>query len=196
MTPERAARNALHRACADPSRRAAWHRTGRAWEIRRRARQPSGSRRSSEPLGALLRIPYGARVVVTRFRGNIRPMRRYVPFLLFAAFAISAVAPSLSTASVVRSGLRGLVLRGPTSPMCQPGTPCTAPAADVGISFVRDSVVRHVRTNAAGRYSIRLAPGKYAVRISVARAGFSPRTATVSRRQTSVLNIRIDTGIR
>jgi hypothetical protein len=63
------------------------------------------------------------------------------------------------------------------------------------ISFVRGAVVRHVRTNGRGRYSIRLSPGTYAVRIA-ARFGYDPRVATVSRGRMSTLNIRIDTGIR
>jgi len=123
-------------------------------------------------------------------------MRRTGRLLLLVAFASLAVAPSLSRASVVRSGLHGSVRRGPTEPLCRPGTSCTAPAAGVRVSFVRGAVVRQVRTNALGRYSIRLAPGKYLVRIARARFGAEPGAATVSRGRMSTLNIRIDTGIR
>lgn len=80
--------------------------------------------------------------------------------------------------------------------MCRPGTPCTAPAAGVTISFVRDGVAHTARTNALGRYSVRLSPGTYMVRIAGARFGYKPLSATVSRRRMSVLDIDIDTGIR
>lgn len=73
---------------------------------------------------------------------------------------------------------------------------CTAPASNVGMTFVRGPVVRHVLTNLRGRYSVRLAPGAYRVRIPTARFGYSPRTVTVRRGRVSTLNIRIDTGIR
>jgi len=115
--------------------------------------------------------------------------------VLLAAFAL-ALTPSFSGASVARSGLHGSVLRGSTMPVCRAGTPCTAPAAGVHSSFVRGSIAHGVRTNARGRFSIRLAPGTYTVRIAVARFGYRPLTATVSPRHMSVLNIHIDTGIR
>jgi len=73
---------------------------------------------------------------------------------------------------------------------------CTAPASNVGITFVHGSVARHVRTGERGRYSIRLAPGTYRVKIARARFGYSPHTVTVRRGRVSTLNISIDTGIR
>ena len=79
--------------------------------------------------------------------------------------------------------------------MCAPETPCTAPAAGVLISFVKGGVVRHVRTNARGHYSIRLTPGTYAVHIA-AQFGYIPMSAKVSRRKMSTLNILIRTGIQ
>jgi hypothetical protein len=43
---------------------------------------------------------------------------------------------------------------------------------------------------------MRLAPGRYAVRVAAAGASYSPRKVTVRVRRMSVLNIDIDTGIR
>jgi hypothetical protein len=123
-------------------------------------------------------------------------MKNTTRLLLFAATAILAVAPSIASASGVRSGLHGLVRRGPTSPVCRPGAPCTAPASGVRVGFVRHAVVHYTRTNAIGRYSIRLAPGRYTVLVAGSRFGSDPSSAAVSRGHMSVFNISIDTGIR
>jgi len=123
-------------------------------------------------------------------------MRQLVRLPLLAALAILALAPAMSSASVTRSGVHGSVRRGPTQPVCQVGTPCTAPAAGVRLTFSRGNLIRHVRTNKRGRYAIRLAPGRYAVRVSGARFGYAPRKVTVRSGQMSRLNIRIDTGLR
>jgi hypothetical protein len=114
---------------------------------------------------------------------------------LVVALALVA-SPSISRASTSESGVRGLVTRGPMQPVCPRRALCAAPASNVAMTFVRGSVVRHVRTNLRGRYSIKLAPGTYRVRISTARFGYSPRIVTVRRERVSTLNIRIDTGIR
>jgi hypothetical protein len=123
-------------------------------------------------------------------------MRRLARLPLLAAFALLSLTPGLAGASALRSGVNGSVKRGPTQPACQIGTPCTAPVAGARITFSRGAVVRHVRTNNRGRYSIHLAPGRYAVRVSGARFGYSPRKVTVRRGQMSRLNIYIDTGLR
>lgn len=128
--------------------------------------------------------------------GKMQRMRHPRGLVLVAAFAVLAAMPTASSASVARrSGLHGSVRTGPTEPICTPGTPCTAPAAGVSISFVRNGVTHHARTDALGRYSIRLAPGKYAVLVANARFGYDPHSATVPRSRKATLNIRINTGI-
>ena len=123
-------------------------------------------------------------------------MRHFARLALLAACAILALTPAISGASVTRSGVHGSVRRGPTQPVCQVGTPCTAPAAGVRLTFARGTVVRHVRTNKRGRYSIRLAPGRYVVRVAGARFGYSPQKVTVRPGRMSRLNVQIDTGLR
>lgn len=115
---------------------------------------------------------------------------------LLAAFALLAVTPSISGASVLKSGVQGSVSRGPTQPVCAAEMSCSAPVAGASLTFAHGSVTRHARTDAAGRYSIRLAPGRYVVRVSGAHFGYSPRAVTVRAGRMSVLNIQIDTGIR
>lgn len=86
--------------------------------------------------------------------------------------------------------------RGPTQPVCEAESPCTAPAPGVSLTFVSGSVSRHVETGARGTYSMRLAPGRYTVRVAGARFGYSPRSVTVSPGRMSTADIVIDTGIR
>lgn len=123
-------------------------------------------------------------------------MRHSKRLLVLAAVAALGVTPALSSASGVRSGVHGTVRRGPTLPVCQAEAACTAPAPGVSVTFVHGAVLHHMRTGARGRYSLRLAPGRYAVRVSGAPFGYSPRAVTVRRGRMSTLNILIDTGIR
>jgi hypothetical protein len=95
--------------------------------------------------------------------------------------------------------VHGVVMRGPTQPVCQVGKPCSAPAVGAVIQFVRGTRVTSVRAGAGGRYSVRLAPGTYAVRVSptpkIGR-GIEPRSVIVPRRADFRADFDIDTGIR
>jgi len=94
--------------------------------------------------------------------------------------------------------LHGVVMRGPTQPVCQVGKPCSAPAVGALLVFSRGTTTVRVRTGAGGRYSVRLAPGLYTVRVSPQPkigAGIQPREVRV--RGAGVLaDFMIDTGIR
>ena len=78
--------------------------------------------------------------------------------------------------------------------------PCTAPAAGVVLSFSRGGrVVARVRSGAGGRYSVRLAPGLYAVTIAPLPkigTGLQPRAVRVRRGFDALQSFTIDTGIR
>ena len=96
------------------------------------------------------------------------------------------------------SGVQGVVTIGPTQPVCQIGVPCSKPAANVELVFMRPSVKKSVRTDARGRYSVRLARGTYTVEVTPPRtigAGIQPRRITV-RSAPQRIDFRIDTGIR
>jgi len=95
--------------------------------------------------------------------------------------------------------LHGIVMQGPTQPVCQAGVPCSKPAADVQLIFTRRTgAIVTVRTDARGRYSIKLARGTYAVKVMPPRTigrGIEPRTFT-ARGTTQRLDFDLDTGIR
>ena len=121
-------------------------------------------------------------------------MRRVV--VLLACFALVGAPAGAATGS----GLYGLVVRGPTTPVCRSDVPCSKPAMHVRLVFVRNSsIVGRVTTTSRGEYRAQLPTGRYAVRVTGAQPaigrGIEPAAVTVGRgwrRQ----NFHIDTGIR
>lgn len=108
------------------------------------------------------------------------------------ALAVTAVAPA---AVQPHSGLYGTVKRGPTSPVCIAGQPCSAPARYVSISFTnRAGLTSTAKTDTAGTYRIRLRPATYKVSVSSGR--ISPTVVRVVRSKMVRVNFSIDTGIR
>ena len=97
-------------------------------------------------------------------------------------------------------GLHGVVTRGPTTPVCKAGSPCTAPAVGADLVFSRAGHTDiRIRTGAGGRYSIMLAPGLYLVSLSTTpRIGFAlrPTTVRVTEGTNRRIDFSIDTGIR
>jgi hypothetical protein len=112
--------------------------------------------------------------------------------------AALALAPSLAGAAPeLRSGLRGVVMRGPTKPVCLEN--CEEPAVGVVLRFSRaGQVVARVETGAGGAYVIHLRPGVYGVSMPRARVGstLAPRAARVPVGRVARLNFHIDTGIQ
>jgi hypothetical protein len=96
------------------------------------------------------------------------------------------------------SGLHGVVTRGPTTPVCRVGTPCSEPAVGAVLVFSRGGRdAARARTGAGGRYSVRLPLGIYAVRVSPPQkiGGLAPRKVRV-RTGMNRVDFQIDTGIR
>ena len=98
------------------------------------------------------------------------------------------------------TGFHGVVSRGPTQPVCQAGDSCTAPAVGAVLVFSRSGRdVARVRAGDGGRYTVRLAPGYYAVRTATTQkigTGLRPRSVHVSQGVYGRLDFLIDTGIR
>ena len=112
-----------------------------------------------------------------------------------ATVVVAFAAAAAAGATPVHSGLFGTVTRGPISPICVAGQPCTAPAAGAVLVFTRggtDVLRVTVRTN--GSYRVRLAPGMYTVRASYRR--LEPTTVLVRAGAPKRVDFSIDTGIR
>lgn len=94
--------------------------------------------------------------------------------------------------------LHGVVTRGPTTPVCMTGKPCTEPAVGAVLVFSRGGRSFRARVGRGGRYAVRLAPGTYGVReLPAPRIGFGVRPGTIRVRATATrADFFIDTGIR
>jgi len=120
------------------------------------------------------------------------------------SIALLVIATALSLAGTgsasVSSGLRGVVMRGPVTPVCVVGQPCDEPAANLKLIFVRDRIVAgRVRTDGQGRYRVTLRPGRYSVRIPgkvLIGRGITPATVRVVRGRFVRVDFFVDTGIR
>jgi hypothetical protein len=94
------------------------------------------------------------------------------------------------------SGLTGVVSRGPVTPMCRAGEPCSKPYPHATLLFSRAGTTRQVTTDAHGAYRIGLPPGRYVVRVRGAQFGWKPASAVVPRGRYAKLDVFVDTGIR
>lgn len=117
-------------------------------------------------------------------------------WLLLIAFAVAI--PSASASAPARTGLYGLVTRGPIMPVCRVDVPCDEPASRVTLVFSRKGITTRTTTGDYGRYRVRLRPGVYNVRTTRTGLGsyVEPQTARVPRTWFARVNLFIDTGIR
>jgi hypothetical protein len=120
-----------------------------------------------------------------------------VRVLAFALSALALAAPAGSTTT--QSGLPGIVVRGPITPVCKVGVPCSEPAANVVLVFSRAGrVVARTTTRQHGSYRLTLKPGRYSVSTTIRTlgSGLSPRIAVVPRNRVGHVDFDLDTGIR
>jgi hypothetical protein len=104
----------------------------------------------------------------------------------------------ISAVALLTGTLHGTVMRGPIAPVCRLGTPCSAPAKNVRLSFTRNGSTHSTKTDDRGRYSIRLSAGVYIVKTNQRPFGLfpQPRTARVRAGQSTRIDFAVDTGIR
>jgi hypothetical protein len=116
-----------------------------------------------------------------------------------AALAVGSTVAGAATTPRLTSGLRGVVMRGPTKPVCKDTEPCEAPAVGVVLQFSQgDRIVARVRTGSAGGYRVRLRRGSYAVTTQSRRPGrgLTPRTVRVPKGRIARVDFHLDTGIQ
>ena len=116
------------------------------------------------------------------------------------ATAIAVLALGAGSAdAVTTSGLRGVVTRSPSKPVCTVNVPCSAPSKNTPLSFVRAGKVVKTRTDSTGHYRVSLAPGWWNVTTTFAPrigSGIKPRAVRVLAGRYRIVNFDIDTGIR
>jgi hypothetical protein len=118
------------------------------------------------------------------------------------AIAVLSLASCGEDASGTKAetGVRGVVLAGPQCPVEQAGSPCPdEPMANVEVQATAGgSVVATARTDAEGRFELRLEPGDYVVE-AVLPAGppsAKPTSVTVPAHGSAQVTVLVDTGIR
>jgi hypothetical protein len=96
--------------------------------------------------------------------------------------------------------LHGTITRGPTTPVCHVGKPCSEPMAGALLVFTRNGrVAGRARSDAKGHYSVRLWVGTYTVSMDVRPklgSGIKPQTITLRRAVPTRIDFFVDTGIR
>ena len=120
-------------------------------------------------------------------------------FLMVAALVLltGCGGEQASEQSTDSAELSGVVMIGPTPGPCKADEPCSRPAGDVGLQFVRSGeVVASVTTDEQGRYDVQLEPGTYLVRAPDYPLPATIQPATVTVEDDARLNIEIDSGMR
>lgn len=119
--------------------------------------------------------------------------------LMLAALAFGSALAGAATPRSLTSGLRGVVMRGPTEPVCRDTEPCEEPAAGVVLRFKQgDRLVARVTTGSAGGYRVKLRPGRYAV-TTPGRGpgrGLTPRSVRVPIGRIARVVFHLDTGLQ
>lgn len=141
----------------------------------------------------------------TEDRKQARRGRRImiVALAVLAASALVALAIWPRSAVPGDSGVSGLVLLGPLTPVEQVGGPPNERPYEAAVRVVRagsDDVAASARSGSDGRFRVNLAPGRYTlIAASPANAVLpyaAPVDVTVVAHRFADVTVRFDTGIR
>jgi hypothetical protein len=119
--------------------------------------------------------------------------------VMLAALVLAPALGAAERAVGPPSGLRGIVTRGPTKPVCSETETCEEPAVGIVLQFSHAGrTVTSVKTAAGGVYAVRLRPGLYAVRTPRPRVGtgLTPRLVRVPDGRVARVDFSLDTGIQ
>lgn len=129
--------------------------------------------------------------------------RRWLP-QIFEWLVIAGVAAALSacgdTGPSQLTGLTGVVVRGPVTPVCRVDVSCDAPFS-AGFSAERDGrMVARFRSDTDGRFTVWLDPGAYTIIPDADAPVIAPRSqskrVTVGESGLTEVRLVFDTGIR
>jgi hypothetical protein len=114
---------------------------------------------------------------------------------------IAAISGCASTAPSPATGITGVVVRGPITPVCRVDVPCDAPFS-AGFSVERGGRrISEFKSDAAGQFTVFLEAGSYTVVPDADAPIISPsiqaKSVTVADTgQLTVVRLTFDTGIR
>jgi hypothetical protein len=122
-----------------------------------------------------------------------------------AVLALMAAGPAISgcssTAPSPATGLTGIVTRGPVTPVCRVDVPCDAPFSATFNAERAGRRVAQFQSDAAGQFTVFLAPGGYTIVPNADAPVIVPaaQTKSVTVADTgalTVVRLMFDTGIR
>jgi hypothetical protein len=128
-------------------------------------------------------------------------MKTLVPLVLIAVLALGCGAER-EAAGLADSGVRGVVLLGPTCPVVQENVPCPDKPCEAKIRVLdpgSSDVVATTSSGKDGRFVVRLAPGRYVLEgVSPGEAlpFAKPVDVTVRPHAFTSATVAFDTGIR
>jgi len=111
---------------------------------------------------------------------------------MIVAVATATACGAQSSGGAGASGVAGVVVISPASPVCASGTSCTRPAKRFRLAFSRKGESVFTTTDSRGRYSVRPVNGRNTGR----KQGLQPSTVTVPRGRFAKRDFTYDTGIR
>lgn len=118
---------------------------------------------------------------------------------LGATAVIALLTLTGSSSALIRSGVSGVVFLSPATPVCVKGKVCERPAPGVVLRFKRSGhAAVQTTTGRGGKYSIRLAAGRYAVSAPKVHtgSGLRPRAVVIVKGRLGRQDFRLDSGIR
>ena len=120
---------------------------------------------------------------------------------IWTAASIGMMAACSSTAPSPSTGLTGVVVRGPVTPVCRVDVPCDAPFSATFNVERSGRRVTQFQSDSAGQFTVFLAPGTYMVVPNSDAPVISPssqmKSVTVADNgMLTVVHLSFDTGIR
>jgi len=120
---------------------------------------------------------------------------------IWTAVSIGMMAACSSTAPSPSTGLTGVVVRGPVTPVCRVDVPCDAPFSATFNVERNGRRVTQFQSDTAGQFTVFLEPGTYTVVPNTDAPVISPslqtKSVTVADNGTlTVVRLMFDTGIR
>ena len=129
-------------------------------------------------------------------------MTRRLDVLIALAAALTALAGCASGSSPSpTTGLTGVVMRGPVTPVCRVDVPCDAPFSATFAVEQDGRQVAQFQSDATGQFTVYLKPGAYAVvpaaDAPIIGASLQRKSVTVADNgMLTVVRLMFDTGIR
>ena len=119
---------------------------------------------------------------------------------MVAGSLYAAAACATGQFGVPTTGLTGIVVRGPVTPVCMVNVPCSAPFSATFTVNRGSSTVTSFQSDDQGHFTVMLYPGTYAVVPAVDAPLMNPssqiKTVTVGATGLTTVELEFDTGIR